>query len=134
MNLLNRSNSCLFSILKMTVTYTNELATTRSLTIFKLFFKWKGSVLKLLWKELIVYVIIFYIIQLIYVFGLDESWKAYFEKVVRNAKNYEDVRTLSFVLGFFVTTIMTRKIPSSFTSFSRIAHTGTNRLATDFTC
>ena len=93
----------------MTVTYTDEVATAKGLTLIKLFFKWKGSVIRLIWKDLLVYLSLFYIIHIIYASVLTENMQIHFEVFVDYAKKYEDLKTLSFVLGFFVSTVMTRK-------------------------
>lgn len=98
----------------MTVTYTDEIATAKALTLIKLLlFKWKGSILRLLWKELLVYLVVFYTIYFIYLWALNDDLKVYFEKIVENAKKYEDFKVFSMLLGFFVSTVMIRKYNST---------------------
>lgn len=87
----------------MTVTYTDEVATARGLTLLKLLFcKWRGSVLKLLWKDLLVFVLIYYTLQGIYHYALNDFQQEIFQAVVKYAKVYHDNTPLSFLLGSFV--------------------------------
>jgi hypothetical protein len=88
---------------KMTVTYADELATAKGLSLLKLLFcRWRGSVLKLLWKDLLIFCFIYYSLQAIYHFLLDEGQKEVFEAIVTYAKVYQDNTPLSFLLGSFV--------------------------------
>lgn len=92
----------------MSVSYFKEIATSKSLTLFKLLFgKWRGSVWKLLWKDLIVFFIIFYFVQLIYRLALNEHQQKIFEAIVEYAKLYHEKtgESLSFLLGFFVSNV-----------------------------
>ncbi|XP_070494162.1 bestrophin-2a-like [Chironomus tepperi] len=92
----------------MTVTYTDQVATAKGLTLIKLFFRWKGSVIRLLWKDLLVYLAAYFMLHFIYAYVFNETLQLYFENIVTYAKKYDDIKTLSFVLGFFVSIVMTR--------------------------
>nr|XP_053626501.1 bestrophin-3-like [Cherax quadricarinatus] len=60
----------------MTVTYTSQVATCSGLGCFwKLLFRWKGSIYKLVWPELLVYSLIYYIFNFVYRFSLNEDQK-----------------------------------------------------------
>ena len=43
------------------------------LIVFKLFNSWKGSIYKLLWPNLVVYVLLYYILYFVYLFALNET-------------------------------------------------------------
>lgn len=76
----------------------------------KLLFKWKGSVYKLLYRDLIVFLIFYYVIRLIYLQALpdDGDAKKGFKEVMQYCSKYSGYFPLSFVLGFFVSTVMSR--------------------------
>jgi bestrophin, other len=87
----------------MSVSYFDEIATAKHLTLLKLLFcKWKGSVLKLLWKDLLVFFSIFFLLQLIYRLALNEDQQKVFETICVHGKFYQEKTPLSFLLGFFV--------------------------------
>ncbi|RZC38745.1 bestrophin-2 [Asbolus verrucosus] len=93
----------------MTVTYTAEVATCRGLGCFlKLLRRWKGSIYKLVWIDLIVFLFVYYSLNFIYRFLLDDTGKELFESIVRYCKEYSNLIPLSFVLGFYVSIVMTR--------------------------
>lgn len=93
----------------MTVTYLDQLATAKGLNFIKiLLFKWKGSILKLMWKDLLVFITLFYSLQGVYYYILNESQQKVFETIVDYAATYEDLATLSFILGFFVSKVFSR--------------------------
>lgn len=93
----------------MSVNYNEEIATAYCFTLFRLFFKWKGSIFKLIWHELIIYVLVFYMIQLIYVYALNDTAQHYFEILVLYTRKFDYISVLSLLLGFFVTNVMRRK-------------------------
>ncbi|XP_030745652.1 bestrophin-4-like isoform X2 [Sitophilus oryzae] len=93
----------------MTVTYTGEVATCRGLGCFlKLLARWRGSIYKLVWIDLIVFLLIYYGLNLTYRLLLDETGKALFETIVKYCYDYGSLIPLSFVLGFYVSVVMTR--------------------------
>ncbi|XP_076273839.1 bestrophin 1 isoform X2 [Rhynchophorus ferrugineus] len=93
----------------MTVTYTGEVATCRGLGCFlKLLTRWKGSIYKLVWLDLIVFLLIYYGLNLTYRLLLDAPGKALFEAIVNYCYDYGSLIPLSFVLGFYVSVVMTR--------------------------
>jgi predicted membrane chloride channel (bestrophin family) len=91
----------------MTVSYSDSVATAEPWTFLKLLMRWRGSVLKLLWKDLLFFVVIFYFIHFIYL-SLPEEGEKNFEAFVRYCSEFSNAIPLSFVLGFFVTAVMTR--------------------------
>ncbi|KAG5669821.1 hypothetical protein PVAND_000114 [Polypedilum vanderplanki] len=93
----------------MTVSYAEDLLSASGMSLIKLvFLKWKGSLFKLIWKDLLMFISMFYILQGIYVFGISEENKKYFEGLVYYVKEDVDKIPISFLLGFFVTNVMTR--------------------------
>ncbi|XP_045763507.1 bestrophin-4-like isoform X2 [Maniola jurtina] len=93
----------------MTVTYTGEVATCRGFgTFLKVLSKWRGSIYKLVWLDLLVFLLIYYILNLIYRLLLDEHSKRMFEGVVNYCSFHGNVIPLSFVLGFYVSVVMNR--------------------------
>lgn len=92
----------------MTVTYTDEVATAKPLTFILLLFRWRGSVYKLLYRDLLGYLALYYFITIIYLCTLDEDQRKSFDGVVVQIQKYTNSVPLSFVLGFFVANVMTR--------------------------
>uniref|UniRef100_A0ABD2XS31 Bestrophin homolog n=1 Tax=Trichogramma kaykai TaxID=54128 RepID=A0ABD2XS31_9HYME len=93
----------------MTVSYTAEVATCRGFGCFlKLLIRWKASVYKLIWTDMLLFLLIYYALSGLYRFGLDEDQKRVFEKVVEFCRKHASSSPLSFVLGFYVTIVMNR--------------------------
>ncbi|CAH2238775.1 jg11653 [Pararge aegeria aegeria] len=70
--------------------------------------RWRGSIYKLVWLDLLVFLLIYYILNLIYRLLLDEDSKRAFEGVVNYCSFHGNVIPLSFVLGFYVSVVMNR--------------------------
>ncbi|XP_053683289.1 bestrophin-4 isoform X2 [Sabethes cyaneus] len=93
----------------MTVTYTAEVATCRGFGCFlKLLVRWRGSIYKLVWLDLSCFLLLYYILNITYRVALNEEQKRIFEEIVRYCSTYSNLIPLSFVLGFYVTIVMTR--------------------------
>ncbi|XP_043283504.1 bestrophin-4 [Venturia canescens] len=93
----------------MTVTYTAEVASCRGLGCFlKLLLRWRASVYKLVWLDLALFLVIYYALAGLYRWILDREQQKTFEQVVLYCKEYSDLIPLSFVLGFYVSIVMTR--------------------------
>ncbi|XP_018406534.1 PREDICTED: bestrophin-4 [Cyphomyrmex costatus] len=93
----------------MTVSYTAEVATCRGLGCFlKLLLRWRASIYKLVWLDLTLFLFIYYSLSGIYRLLLNETQKKTFESVVAYCNEYSDLIPLSFVLGFYVSIVMTR--------------------------
>ncbi|KPJ16950.1 Bestrophin-2 [Papilio machaon] len=69
---------------------------------------WRGSIYKLVWLDLLVFLLSYYILNLTYRLLLDENAKRMFEGVVNYCSFHGNVIPLSFVLGFYVTVVMNR--------------------------
>lgn len=93
----------------MVVAYFDQIATAKGLNFMKLLFlKWRGSILKLIYKDLLIFVTLFYALQGLYHFLLKGEQKKHFETLVKYAESYQDLATLSFILGFFVSKVFSR--------------------------
>ncbi|XP_063530470.1 bestrophin homolog 1 isoform X3 [Cydia strobilella] len=70
--------------------------------------RWRGSIYKLVWLDLLCFLLFYYILNLTYRLLLDEHSKRLFEGVVNYCSYHGNVIPLSFVLGFYVTVVMNR--------------------------
>lgn len=85
-----------------------SVATHNGFAFLKLLARWKGSVYKLLWKDLLVFLTLYSLIHLVYRLALNDEQKLIFEGLVAYAGTYGNFIPLSFVLGFYVSVVMTR--------------------------
>ncbi|XP_033149947.1 bestrophin-2 isoform X4 [Drosophila busckii] len=93
----------------MTITYTGEVATCRGFGCFlKLLFRWRGSIYKLVWLDLTAFLTLYYVLNSVYRFALNPDQKTTFASIVAYCNSYRDLIPLSFVLGFYVSIVMTR--------------------------
>ncbi|NWU60872.1 BEST4 protein, partial [Pterocles burchelli] len=92
----------------MTVSYTLKVANSRFGGFSKLLFRWKGSIYKLLYKEFIVFVVLYAVLSLVYRRLLTEEQKRLYTKVAQYCNRSTDLIPISFVLGFYVTLIVNR--------------------------
>ncbi|KAM6128718.1 LOW QUALITY PROTEIN: bestrophin-4 [Phoenicopterus ruber ruber] len=89
----------------MTISYTLKVTNSRFGGFPKLLFNWKGSVYKLLYKEFIVFVVL-YALLIVYWWLLTEEQKRLYTKVAQYRNHSTDIIPMSFVLGFYVTLIV----------------------------
>ncbi|CAD7005551.1 unnamed protein product [Ceratitis capitata] len=93
----------------MTVSYTAEVASCRGFGCFlKLLRRWRGSIYKLIWRDLLAFLFIYYSLNLVYQFLLNANGQDTFENLVHYCNSYGSLIPLSFVLGFYVTVVMQR--------------------------
>ncbi|KAG5898621.1 hypothetical protein JTB14_020997 [Gonioctena quinquepunctata] len=94
----------------MTISYTAEVSSScTGLGCFlKLLRRWKGSIYKLVWVDLILFMAIYYILNLSYAFLMDNVSKKYFRIIVEYCAKNGSLIPLSFVLGFYVNIVYTR--------------------------
>ncbi|KZC11729.1 Bestrophin-2, partial [Dufourea novaeangliae] len=71
-------------------------------------FRWRASIYKLVWLDLALFLFIYYSLSCMYRLILDDDQKKIFEAVVAYCNEYSDLIPLSFVLGFYVSIVMTR--------------------------
>ncbi|UYV76414.1 hypothetical protein LAZ67_14000336 [Cordylochernes scorpioides] len=70
--------------------------------------RWRGSIYKLLWPELTLYLTVYYVLSLVYRFKLEGDHKKNFEQVAIYCNTYVDFIPVSFVLGFYVSIVVKR--------------------------
>ncbi|XP_042862668.1 bestrophin-2-like isoform X1 [Penaeus japonicus] len=93
----------------MVVSYTNNLANLKGFgTFWKLLFRWRGSVYKMVWKDMLVYILLYASLSCTYRFGLTEDQKRDFEKVSQHCGHFRNLIPISFVLGFYVSLVVSR--------------------------
>lgn len=93
----------------MTVTYTGQVPNGSTFGCFwKVLGIWRGSVYKLVWRELLAYLFLYYSINFLYRFGLNEHQQRIFERIRLYFSQQSETIPMSFVLGFYVTLIVKR--------------------------
>ncbi|KAM7533088.1 hypothetical protein Aperf_G00000124472 [Anoplocephala perfoliata] len=93
----------------MSIAYLDDVADGSGTFIFlKLLARWKGSLYKLVWLDLLVYLLLHYLIQLIYWLALDTSQRTLFNEVVDYCDKIRGQVPISFLLGFFVSGVIGR--------------------------
>lgn len=93
----------------MTISYAGEVPNGSSFGCFwRILCKWRGSVYKLVWRELLAYLTLYYTINLLYRFALTEEQQRIFEKVRQYFGAQSESIPMSFVLGFYVSLVVKR--------------------------
>ncbi|XP_068201949.1 bestrophin-3-like [Palaemon carinicauda] len=93
----------------MTVVYCDKIASRGGFgSFFKLLLRWRGSVYKMVWQDMLVFMVLYYLITIIYRFALPEENKRDFEMVVVHCAKFRNLIPVSFVLGFFVSQVVSR--------------------------
>ncbi|PNJ63506.1 BEST3 isoform 8, partial [Pongo abelii] len=87
----------------MTVTYSSKVANATFFGFHRLLFKWRGSIYKLLYREFIVFAVLYTAISLVYRLLLTGAQKRYFEKLSIYCDRYAEQIPVTFVLGFMTT-------------------------------
>ncbi|KAF5404227.1 Bestrophin [Paragonimus heterotremus] len=92
----------------MTVPYSSLVATVTYSTFLRLLFAWKGSVYRLIWFELVVFVVLYSILSVTYRFLMAGIIKTYFELACIYCNTYNQIIPVPFVLGFYVALVVGR--------------------------
>ncbi|KAK3518198.1 hypothetical protein QTP70_033898 [Hemibagrus guttatus] len=92
----------------MTVTYSSKVANATFFGFHRLLLRWKGSIYKLLYREFLVFVLLYSILSLIYRLVLTDPQKRFFEKLSIYCDRYAEQIPVTFVLGFYVTLVVNR--------------------------
>ncbi|XP_043263083.1 uncharacterized protein LOC122403557 [Colletes gigas] len=93
----------------MTISYASEVPNGSSFGCFwRILVKWRGSVYKLIWRELLAYLFVYYVINLTYRYALSEHQRVIFEKIRYYFGNSSESIPMSFVLGFYVSLVVKR--------------------------
>lgn len=99
----------------MAITYSSAIATASYGSFFRLLCRWRGSIYKLIWVDLLVFSILYSTIALIYHLspisspGLLEAHKQILN-FLDYVKSMSNSLPISFILGFFVTLVVNRWI------------------------
>ncbi|KAH9277770.1 Bestrophin-1 [Echinococcus granulosus] len=93
----------------MPISYVDDISAGSGAFIFlKILRRWKGSLYKLVWVDLLLYLCAYYAISLTYRLALPEPQKRVFEDVVRFCEGMKGNIPVSFLLGFFVSGVIGR--------------------------
>ena len=71
---------------------------------------WKGSVAKLIWHDLIMFLFLYYVLSFLYRFWLiqNEVYREYFEIICIYCSRFQNLIPVEFLTGFYVTQVVTR--------------------------
>uniref|UniRef100_A0A8C6LXT2 Bestrophin homolog n=1 Tax=Nothobranchius furzeri TaxID=105023 RepID=A0A8C6LXT2_NOTFU len=92
----------------MTVTYSSKVANATFLSFHRLLLRWRGSIYKLLYREFILFTLMYTALSVVYRFLLAEEQKRLFEKLSLYCDRYAEQIPVTFVLGFYVTLVVNR--------------------------
>ncbi|KAL3886867.1 hypothetical protein ACJMK2_026828 [Sinanodonta woodiana] len=92
----------------MTIIYQYRVANSSLCGFFKLLAIWKGSVYKLVFKEMLIFSALYTVISLTYRFALNSQQKEVFEKIAKYFNQHTSLIPVSFVLGFYVSLVVNR--------------------------
>uniref|UniRef100_A0A2M3YZW2 Putative bestrophin best vitelliform macular dystrophy-associated protein n=1 Tax=Anopheles braziliensis TaxID=58242 RepID=A0A2M3YZW2_9DIPT len=93
----------------MTVSYSAEVPNGSNFGVFwRILWKWRGSVYKAVWRELLAYLLVYYTLNFTYRYGLTEDGKRVFERIRTYFGQQRETVPLSFVLGFYVSLVVKR--------------------------
>ncbi|CAK9807857.1 BEST2 [Anthophora plagiata] len=92
----------------MTVSYQYQVANSTRGGFTRLLFMWRGSLYKLIYRELLLFLILFAALSTIYRHVLNSTQKKEFEQIVIYCDNFINLIPLSFVLGFYVSYVAQR--------------------------
>jgi len=95
-------------VAKMTISYQRDVASSTAGGFTRLLFKWKGSLYKLICRELLLFLIVYTILGVIYRQFMTDTQKRLFESVVKYFDAFLNLIPLSFVLGFYVSYVASR--------------------------
>merc|ERR1719347_20466 len=84
----------------MTISYQRDVASSTAGGFTRLLFKWKGSLYKLICRELLLFLVVYVTLGVIYRKFMNEEQKALFESVVKYFDAFLNMIPLCFVLGF----------------------------------
>ncbi|KAK8728243.1 hypothetical protein OTU49_009189 [Cherax quadricarinatus] len=93
----------------MTVSYTQKVSECRGFGSFwRLLFRWRGSIYKLVWPDTLVYCFLYFICSMVYRFALNEYQRRIFEHLSLYCDYFRNLIPISFVLGFYVSVVVDR--------------------------
>ncbi|XP_035693665.1 bestrophin-3-like [Branchiostoma floridae] len=92
----------------MTTSYSLKVADARFGGFVRLLFRWRASFYKLLYKELLVYLVLYFVLSATYRIVLNGRQREYFEDISLFCNKHTDLIPVAFLLGFYVSVVFTR--------------------------
>uniref|UniRef100_A0A914UXM7 Bestrophin homolog n=1 Tax=Plectus sambesii TaxID=2011161 RepID=A0A914UXM7_9BILA len=92
----------------MTITYTLDVSKSRFSSFGKLLLRWRGSLWKSVYRELLFWLAVYSILSCIYRIMLNDEQKILFENLAEFCFKYTDFIPLTFILGFYVSLVVNR--------------------------
>ncbi|PAA70447.1 hypothetical protein BOX15_Mlig028808g1 [Macrostomum lignano] len=92
----------------MAVSYASNIYTKEKLFFLKLLFRWSGSVWQLLWVDFFFFALAYVGLAVMYHQLLSPTRRITFEAVIRSTGSIRTSVPLSFMLGFFVSSVLSR--------------------------
>ncbi|CAN7995401.1 unnamed protein product [Ixodes pacificus] len=92
----------------MTITYSLNVSEARLCGFAKLLLRWRGSIYKLLYREMIIFCALYFTLSALYRHILNDDQKIVFESLAKYCEKFTDLIPLSFVLGFYVSIVVGR--------------------------
>jgi len=92
----------------MTISYQRDVASSTAGGFTRILFKWKGSLYKLICRELLLFLTVFILLGVTYRKLMTAQQKLLFESVVKYFDGFLNMIPLSFVLGFYVSYVASR--------------------------
>uniref|UniRef100_A0A1I7WMH4 Bestrophin homolog n=1 Tax=Heterorhabditis bacteriophora TaxID=37862 RepID=A0A1I7WMH4_HETBA len=101
---------------RMAYNYHYDIATSKAKVIFKLLLRWRGSVWRAVYVELIVWLLAYAGLSVVYRFALSSEQRQRFENFAHFCDKRMGYIPMNFMLGFFVTVVVNRWV----TQFSNL--------------
>ncbi|CAB3405094.1 unnamed protein product [Caenorhabditis bovis] len=92
----------------MTVAYSLDIATSSLYTQAKVLIRWKGSVWKSIWLELLIWLIMYAVLSVIYRVLLNKQQRETFEDLCMFFDTFSVFIPVTFMLGFYVSIVYNR--------------------------
>uniref|UniRef100_A0A7E4V5L6 Bestrophin homolog n=1 Tax=Panagrellus redivivus TaxID=6233 RepID=A0A7E4V5L6_PANRE len=92
----------------MTVTYTLSVSEARFWGFPRLLTRWRGSIYRLMYREMLAFLGVYYLLAVMYRWGFNEQFQRRFEMIAQYCHGFTSVVPITFVLGFYVTFIVGR--------------------------
>ncbi|KAG7202966.1 hypothetical protein KM043_010103 [Ampulex compressa] len=92
----------------MTVSYQYQVASSTSGGFTRLLLMWRGSLYKLIYRELLLFLVLFGALSALYRHAFTAAQKKEFEQIVIYCDTFIKLIPLSFVLGFYVSYVAQR--------------------------
>uniref|UniRef100_A0A915EHT8 Bestrophin homolog n=1 Tax=Ditylenchus dipsaci TaxID=166011 RepID=A0A915EHT8_9BILA len=92
----------------MTITYSLDVASATFVGIHKLLFRWKGSIWKSIYPEMLAWFTIYIVFSFTYRYVMNKEQRVIFENLCIFFKTYSDYIPITFMLGFYVTAVFGR--------------------------